>query len=168
MFGCRYFLPFRCLLWTVEYLISHLRIFFGFHTFSFYGHVYCFLWNFHWIFLLCPTLVTRRKTSFSISLLSSKLTISTYSIYKHDAIDIVDPNSMQDACHMNFVIDPAHQRVSVAQIPHGNSEFVLYPTLAKNINFSLICTLTGNLTICNLIGVCCEVSGIVAPCTLSK
>ena len=60
-------------------------------------------------------LMTRRKTSFSISLPSSKLTISTYSIYKHDAIDIVDPNSMQDACHMNFVIDPTHQTVSMVQ-----------------------------------------------------
>ena len=31
------------------------------------------------------------------------------------AIDIVDPSSMQDACHMNFVIDLAHRGVSVAQ-----------------------------------------------------
>ena len=36
-------------------------------------------------------------------------------IYKHYAIDIVDPSSMQDACHMNFVIDHAHHGVSVAQ-----------------------------------------------------
>ena len=28
--------------------------------------------------------------------------------------DIADPNSMQDACHLNFVIDLAHRRVSVA------------------------------------------------------
>ena len=34
---------------------------------------------------------------------------------KHDAIDIADPSSMQDACHMNFVIDLAHRGVSVAQ-----------------------------------------------------
>ena len=33
----------------------------------------------------------------------------------HDAIDIPDPSSMQDVCHMNFVIDFAHHRVSVAQ-----------------------------------------------------
>ena len=32
----------------------------------------------------------------------------SYSIYKHDAIDIADPCSMQDACHMNFVIDLTH------------------------------------------------------------
>ena len=29
----------------------------------------------------------------------------SYSIYKHDAIDIADPSSMQDECHMTFVID---------------------------------------------------------------
>ena len=34
---------------------------------------------------------------------------------KHYAIDIADPSSMQDACHMNFVIDLAHRGVSVAQ-----------------------------------------------------
>ena len=33
----------------------------------------------------------------------------SYSIYKHDAINIADPNSMQDMCHMNFVIDLTHQ-----------------------------------------------------------
>ena len=36
-------------------------------------------------------------------------------IYKHYAIDIADPSSMQDACHMNFVIDLARHGVSVAQ-----------------------------------------------------
>ena len=35
-------------------------------------------------------------------------------IYKHDAIDIADPNSIQDACHMNFVIDLPRCRVAVA------------------------------------------------------
>ena len=39
----------------------------------------------------------------------------SYSIYKHDAIDIADLSSMKDACHMNFVIDLAHRGVSVAQ-----------------------------------------------------
>ena len=55
------------------------------------------------------------KTSFPISSPSSKFTISLISIYKHYAIDIADPRSMQDACHMNFVIDLAHHGVSVAQ-----------------------------------------------------
>ena len=34
---------------------------------------------------------------------------------RHDAINIADPISMQDVCHMNFVIDLAHRGVSVAQ-----------------------------------------------------
>ena len=37
------------------------------------------------------------------------------SIYKHFAIDIADPSSMQDARHMNFVIDLALCGVYVAQ-----------------------------------------------------
>ena len=65
----------------------------------------------------------------------------SYLIYKHDAIDIADPSSMQDACHTNFVIDLAHRRVSVAHwysigarnrkvcgsIPHRDSEFFSLP-----------------------------------------
>ena len=51
----------------------------------------------------------------SISLPSSKLTNSLISIYIHYTIDIADPNSMLDACHMNFVIDLAHQEVSVVR-----------------------------------------------------
>ena len=70
--------------------------------------------NFFIFFSLGPMLVTRRKTSFFISLPSSKLTISLISIYKHNAIDIADPSSMLDACHTNFVIDLARRGVSVA------------------------------------------------------
>ena len=40
---------------------------------------------------------------------------SYISIYKHYAIDIADPSSMQVACHMNFVIDLAHRGVSVVK-----------------------------------------------------
>ena len=71
--------------------------------------------NFFIFFHLGPMLVTRWKTSFFISLPSSKLTISLISIYKHNAIDIADPSSMQDTCHTNFVIDLAHRGVSVAR-----------------------------------------------------
>ena len=39
----------------------------------------------------------------------------THTIFKHDAIDIAYPSSMQEMCHMNFVIDLAHRGVSVAQ-----------------------------------------------------
>ena len=49
----------------------------------------------------------------------------------HDAIDIPDPSSMQDVCHMNFVIDLA--------IPYRDSEFFLCPTLVtrKKTSFSV-------------------------------
>ena len=67
----------------------------------------------------------------------------THTIFKHDAIDIADPSSMQEMCHMNFVIDLAHRGVSVAQrwsigawipkvwgsILHGDSECFLCPKL---------------------------------------
>ena len=33
--------------------------------------------------------------------------ITSIYIQKYHAIDIADPSSMQDACHMNFVIDLA-------------------------------------------------------------
>ena len=53
----------------------------------------------------------------------SKLTVSLISIYKHYAFDIADPSSIQDACHMNFVIDLAHRGVSVAQwLEHQSAE----------------------------------------------
>ena len=63
----------------------------------------------------CKKLEHVLKTSFSISLPSLKLIISLISICKHYAIDISDPSSMQDACHMNFVIDLAQREVFVAQ-----------------------------------------------------
>ena len=104
-------------------------------------------------FPLCPTLVTRQKTFFYISLPSSKLTISLISIFKHYAIDITDPNSMQDACHMNLLIagDLAYRWVSVAQwksigawnpkvwgsIPNGDSEFFFVPRSWQDENISL-------------------------------
>ena len=34
---------------------------------------------------------------------------------KHYAIDVADPSSMQDAHHMNFIIDLAHRGISMAQ-----------------------------------------------------
>ena len=67
------------------------------------------------IFSLSHTQDKTKKPSFFISLPSSKLTISLISIYKHYAIDIADPSSMQDVCHMNFTIDLTHCGVSVAQ-----------------------------------------------------
>ena len=46
----------------------------------------------------------------------------SYSIYKHDAIDIADPSSMQDASHMNFVIDLAHRSLCGSVVEHQNAE----------------------------------------------
>ena len=45
----------------------------------------------------------------------------SYSVYKHEAIDVADSSSMQDACYMNFVMDLAH-RGSVAGHPSTESE----------------------------------------------
>ena len=67
------------------------------------------------IFSLSHARDKTKKKSFSISLPCSKLTISLTSIYKQYAVDIADPSSMQDACHMNFVIDLTHHGLSVAQ-----------------------------------------------------
>ena len=47
---------------------------------------------------------------------------TSYSIYKHDAIDIADPSSMQDVCHMNFVIDLAHCSLYGSVVEHWSME----------------------------------------------
>ena len=74
-------------------------------------------------FSLVPRSWQDEKTYFPISLPSSKFTISLISIHKHYAIDIADPSSMQDACHMNLAIDLAHRGVSVAQwLEHRSAE----------------------------------------------
>ena len=57
----------------------------------------------------------------------------SYSIYKHDAIDIADPSSMQDAYHMNFVIDLANCRVSEVDI------FFAYFSCLFSRSFSKLC-----------------------------
>ena len=62
-------------------------------------------------------------------------------VTKHDAKDVADPSSMQDACQMTFIMGLTHHRVSAAQwksirarnpkvwgtIPHKDSEFFLVP-----------------------------------------
>ena len=42
--------------------------------------------------------------------------------YKHYAIDIADPSSMQDACHRNFVIDLAHRSLCGSMVEHRSVE----------------------------------------------
>ena len=49
----------------------------------------------------------------------------SYSIYRHDAINIADPSSMQDACHLNSVIDLAHSRASKRGIRRSEDRFLL-------------------------------------------
>ena len=49
----------------------------------------------------------RAKNLPSLLFLSTNIT--------HYAFDITDPSSMQDACHMNFVVDLAHRGFSVVQ-----------------------------------------------------
>ena len=71
---------------------------------------------------LCPTLGTRTKISFTISLQSSKPTIFLKSIYKHDAINIADPSRMQNACHMNFVM-PSPQSLCGSVVERRSAEF---------------------------------------------
>ena len=46
----------------------------------------------------------------------------SYSIYKHDAIDIADPSNTQDAYHINFVINLAHCRVYGSVSGHRSAE----------------------------------------------
>ena len=75
------------------------------------------------IFSLSHSRDKTKKASFSNFLPSSKLTISLISINKHYAIDITDPSSMQDVCHMGFVIDLAHRGDSVTQwLEHRSTE----------------------------------------------
>ena len=72
-------------------------------------------------FFLCPTSVTRRKNILLYFFTKLNTYHISYFINKHGAIDIADPSSIQDACHMNFVVDfigdrrVSHCRVSVAQ-----------------------------------------------------
>ena len=66
------------------------------------------LQSFTWVAWLCSYLSHAHEMTKNIFLYS-------YSIYKHDAIDVADPNNMQGGCHVNFVIDLGHWRVSVAK-----------------------------------------------------
>ena len=74
------------------------------------------------IFSLSHARNKTKKKFFFISLLSSKLTISLISTYKHYAIDIADPSSMQEACHMNFVIDLVHRSLCGSVVEHRSAE----------------------------------------------
>ena len=61
------------------------------------------------VFFRLVACVGRKKSIFLCIFTELKLYHLSYSI------NIADPSSTQDACHMNFVINLAHRRVSVAQ-----------------------------------------------------
>ena len=46
----------------------------------------------------------------------------SYTVYKNDVIDIAHPNSMQEACHVNFVIYLPHRKASVVEHRSAESE----------------------------------------------
>ena len=46
----------------------------------------------------------KNKNIFHYFFTELKASHLSYSIYKHDAINIADPSRMQNACHMNFVM----------------------------------------------------------------
>ena len=93
----------------------------------------------HWNYRLCilKKFSQDKKKSFFMSLPSSKLTVSLISIYKHYAVDIADPSSMQVACHMNFVIDLAHRGGSVVEHRSMESKGLRFDSLWGLRIFSL-------------------------------
>ena len=50
-------------------------------------------------------------------------------------MDITDPSSMQNACHMNFVIHLAHRKVSVVEHRSAESEGLRLDSLWGTQNF---------------------------------
>ena len=65
----------------------------------------------------------KTKKHLSLFFTELKTCIPSYSIYKHDAIHIADPSSMQDAYHMNFVIDLAHRSLCGSVVKHWSAKF---------------------------------------------
>ena len=113
--------------------------------------------------LPCPTPSWRDEKR--LSLPSSKLTISLYSIYKHDAIDIADPNSMQDGYHElrnrpRSLENLWWQSIGVRKpkvwrsIPHRDSEFFLCPTLVTRRKTSFSVSLPSSKLTISLILLC--------------
>ena len=82
-------------------------------------------------------MVTRRKTSFSVSLSNSILTISLTSIYKHDAIDIADPSSMQAACQLSGRASERGIRRSEVWFLMGTQNFFFVPRSWQDENIFL-------------------------------
>ena len=68
---------------------------------------------------LCPTLAMRRKTSFFISLTSSKFIISLFLFTNMMLLTLL---TLQDLFHKNFIIDLAHHRLRGSMVEYRNSE----------------------------------------------
>ena len=85
--------------------------------------------NFSWGLRIFSLSCARDKTKniFLCLFTELKTYYLSYSIHKHDAINIADPSGVQDRCQINFVIDLLHCRVSVAQ---------WQSIRAQNLNFS--------------------------------
>ena len=64
----------------------------------------------------------KTKTSISISLSSSKLTICHILFYKYDATDIADLSSLLNACHIDFVIDLTHRSCCCSVVEHRSTK----------------------------------------------
>ena len=81
----------------------------------------------------------KTKTSISISLSSSKLTICHILFYKYDATDTADLSSLLDACHIDFVIDLAHRSCCCSVVEHRStkSEDLMFDSSLELRLFSL-------------------------------
>ena len=64
----------------------------------------------------------KTKTSISIFLPSSKLTICHILFYKYDATNIADLSSLLDACHIDFVIDLTHRSCCCSVVEHRSTK----------------------------------------------
>ena len=81
----------------------------------------------------------KTKTSISIFLPSSKLTICHILFYKYDATDIADLSSLLDACHIDFVIDLTHRSCCCSVVEHRStkSEDLMFDSSLELRIFSL-------------------------------
>ena len=94
---------------NISYLTSHVSLFVFLHNIykPFHSHdlignyldFFLFLFGFVIFFIFFPR-SWQDKKHFSISFTELKIYLLSYTIYKHAAINIADPSSMQDACHI--------------------------------------------------------------------
>ena len=82
----------------------------------------------------------------------------SYCINKYDTIDIADPSSMQDACHMNFVIDLAHHslehRSAASEGPRSKVTSLSISLPSSKFTISLIVLTNMTLSTLPILAVC--------------